>query len=166
MIKPLKLWSLVVVLSIVVSQSVLAETLNLPKPGIKDTCPVCGMFVAKYPEWVGTVLYKEGHAHHFDGAKDLFKYLHDLAKWAPGHQQENIVSIGVTEYYGLKLIDARNAYYVVGSDVLGPMGHELIPLETIDDAKEFLADHGGVRILRFDQVDAELPGQLDNGLFE
>ncbi|MEW8383487.1 MAG: nitrous oxide reductase accessory protein NosL, partial [Candidatus Thiodiazotropha taylori] len=51
------------------------QSQELPNPGPKDTCPVCGMFVAKYPEWIGTVLYKDGHAHHFDGAKDLFKYL-------------------------------------------------------------------------------------------
>ncbi|HDK38163.1 MAG TPA: nitrous oxide reductase accessory protein NosL [Thiolapillus brandeum] len=166
MIKPFQLWLLIVVLSVAVSQPVLSEMLDLPKPGIKDTCPVCGMFVAKYPEWVATVLYKDGHAHHFDGAKDLFKYLQDLSKWAPGHQAENIILIGVTEYYSLKMIDARKAYYVIGSDVLGPMGHELIPLETIEDAKEFLADHKGAKILRFDQVDASLPGKLDDGVFE
>ncbi|HHH40277.1 MAG TPA: nitrous oxide reductase accessory protein NosL, partial [Sedimenticola sp.] len=61
-----------------------AQELALPKPGPRDTCPVCGMFVAKYPEWVATVLYRDGHAHHFDGAKDLFKYLHDMPRWAPG----------------------------------------------------------------------------------
>ena len=143
-----------------------AETLDLPKPGMKDTCPVCGMFVFKYPEWVATVLYQDGHAHHFDGAKDLFKYLHDLPKWAPGHQKENIAGIGVTEYYGLTLIDARQAYYVIGSDVLGPMGHELIPLETLDDANEFKADHKGVAIIRFDQVTPILPVELDQGIFK
>lgn len=166
MLKPFNILLLLIALSLVVSQPALSEPLDLPKPGIKDTCPVCGMFVAKYPEWVGTVLYKDGHAHHFDGAKDLFKYLQDLSKWAPGHQLSNITAIGVTEYYGLKLIDARKAYYVIGSDVLGPMGHELIPLETLEDAKEFLADHEGESILQFDQVDAELPGKLDNGIFK
>ncbi len=166
MLKPFNILLLIIALSAVVSEPALSEPLDLPKPGIKDTCPVCGMFVAKYPEWIGTVLYKDGHAHHFDGAKDLFKYLQDLSKWAPGHQLSNITAIGVTEYYGLKLIDARKAYYVIGSDVLGPMGHELIPLETLEDAKEFLADHGGETILQFDQIDAELPGKLDDGVFK
>ncbi len=166
MLKPFNILLLIIALSAVVSEPALSEQLDLPKPGIKDTCPVCGMFVAKYPEWIGTVLYKDGHAHHFDGAKDLFKYLQDLSKWAPGHQLSNITAIGVTEYYGLKLIDARKAYYVIGSDVLGPMGHELIPLETLEDAKEFLADHGGETILQFDQIDAELPGKLDDGVFK
>ncbi len=165
MLKHIKIQQLLLALSFIVSQPALSEVLDLVKPGVKDTCPVCGMFVAKYPEWVATVVYKDQHAHHFDGAKDLFKYLQDLPRWAPGHKLENIVSIGVTEYYSLNLIDARKAYYVIGSDVLGPMGHELIPLETIEDAKEFMADHQGTKILQFDQVGADLPGKLDNGVF-
>ena len=143
-----------------------ADPLQLPDPGPADTCPVCGMFVAKYPEWVATVLYKDDHAHHFDGAKDMFKYLHDLPRWAPGHRKGNIVAIGVTEYYGLSRIDAHAAWYVIGSDVLGPMGHELVPLASREDAEEFMRDHTGRRILRFDEVTAELPAALDQGHFE
>jgi nitrous oxide reductase accessory protein NosL len=146
--------------------SVAGDALDLPKPGPKDTCPVCGMFVAKYPEWIATVVYTDGHAHHFDGAKDLFKYLLDLARWAPGHRAEDIRAIGVTEYYGLDLIPAREAWYVIGSDVLGPMGHELIPLATEADAQEFRGDHKGVRILRFDQVTLDLLEGLDAGRFD
>ncbi len=149
-----------------VSGPLLSETIRLPEPGPRDTCPVCGMFVAKYPEWVGTVLYKDGHAHHFDGAKDLFKYLLDLPKWAPDHRLEDIISIGVTEYYGLTLIDARQAFYVTGSDVLGPMGHELIPLASRADAEEFSRDHGGRAVLLFDQVTPGLLMMLDEGRFE
>lgn len=142
-----------------------AGDLNLPNPGPKDTCPVCGMFVALYPEWIATVLYKDGHAHHFDGAKDLFKYLHDLPHWAPGHRAEDVQAIGVTEYYGLTRIDARNVWYVIGSDTLGPMGHELVPLATQADAEEFMKDHAGKRILRFDDVKMELLKDLDAGKF-
>lgn len=158
--------SSVLLAGLLLSQTVASATLNLPKPGPKDTCPVCGMFVAKYPEWVATVLYRDGHAHHFDGAKDLFKYLLDLPRWAPDQEVENIQSIGVTEYYGLGLIDAREAWYVVGSDVLGPMGHELIPLETREDAEEFMKDHKGKRIIRYKDVQRGLLMKLDDGIFE
>lgn len=143
-----------------------AETLEFPDPGSTDTCPVCGMFVAKYPEWVATVLYQDGHAHHFDGAKDMFKYLLDMAKWAPGHTAGDIAAIGVTEYYGLQRIEAREAWYVIGSDVLGPMGHELVPLATPQDAEEFQRDHAGRRILRFGEVTTELLIDLDEGRFD
>jgi len=162
MIKPILRWLLILA---ILPTSVFSAPLDLPKPGLKDTCPVCGMFVAKYPEWVATVLYKGGHAHHFDGAKDLYKYLLDMPKWAPGHKTEDIASIGVTEYYGLTLINAREAFYVIGSDVLGPMGHELIPLETKEDADEFMRDHKGNRILRFEQIELELLIDLDDGRF-
>ncbi|MEA3277603.1 MAG: nitrous oxide reductase accessory protein NosL [Pseudomonadota bacterium] len=143
-----------------------AEPVQVPDPGPRDTCPVCGMFVAKYPEWIATVLYRDGHAHHFDGAKDMFKYLLDMPRWAPGHRAEDIAAIGVTEYYGLLRVGARDAYYVIGSDVLGPMGHELIPLETREDAEEFMRDHGGRRVLRFDEVTYDLLVALDDGRFE
>lgn len=134
----------------------------VPKPGPRDLCPVCGMLVTKYPNWTATVVYKDGHAHYFDGAKDMFKYLADLPRYAPGHQREDIKSIVVTEYYGLSKVDATQAFYVVGSDVLGPMGHELVPLETRADAEDFLKEHKGKQILRFDEVKPDLLKKLDN----
>ncbi|MEW6677166.1 MAG: nitrous oxide reductase accessory protein NosL [Pseudomonadota bacterium] len=139
---------------------------GFPDPAPRDLCPVCGMVVSKYPAWIATVVYKDGHAHHFDGAKDMFKYLFDLNRYAPGHRSADIARIGVTEYYDLKRIDARQAWYVVGSDVLGPMGHEFVPLASKADAEEFLRDHKGRRILRFNEIRAGLPGKLDQGRFE
>lgn len=149
-----------------VSAAFAAETVTYPKPGTMDTCPVCGMLVSKYPNWVATVVYQDGHAHHFDGAKDLFKYLHNVPKYAPGHDAKNITAIGVTEFYGLTRIDARSAFYVIGSDVLGPMGHEFVPLATRADADDFLKDHKGRRLLTYKEVTADVPEKLDAGRFD
>jgi len=137
----------------------------LPKPGAKDLCPVCGMLISKYPNWTAVALYRDNHAHYFDGAKDLFKYLHEYPKYAPGHRKEDLAGLYVTEFYGLAKVDARQAFYVIGSDVLGPMGHELVPLETRADAEEFLKDHKGRRIFTFEQVTAEIVAKVDNGKF-
>lgn len=137
----------------------------IPKPGAKDLCPVCGMLVSKYPNWVAVALYKDGHAHFFDGAKDMFKYLHEYAKYAPSHRREDLAGLYVTEFYGLSRVDARQAFYVIGSDVLGPMGHELVPLASKEDAGEFLKDHKGRQILTFDQVTPEVVAKLDKGKF-
>ena len=142
-----------------------ANSATYPDPAPRDLCPVCGMVVSKYPHWVATVVYRDGHAHHFDGAKDMFKYLFEVPRYAKGHSAQDIARIGVTEYYELKRIDARTAWYVIGSDVLGPMGHELIPLASRSDAEEFMRDHQGKRILRFEEVNADLPGKLDAGRF-
>lgn len=138
---------------------------SVPKPGPKDLCPVCGMLVSKYPNWTTVITWKDGHAHFFDGAKDMFKFLHDLPKFSPGHRPEDIASIYVTDFYNLARQDARQAWFVTGSDVLGPMGHELVPLATQADADDFLKDHKGKRILRFEQINAEITRNLDNGRF-
>ena len=139
---------------------------KLPKPSDRDLCPVCGMLVAKYPNWLAIVVYKDGHAHFFDGAKDLFKYLGNVPRYAPAHQLADIAGIWVTEFYGLTRIDARQAFYVVGSDTLGPMGHEFVPLASRADAEDFLKDHKGRRIIHFSQATPELAARLDKGSFD
>lgn len=136
-----------------------------PRPGAKDLCPVCGMLVAKYPNWVATIVYKDGHAHHFDGAKDMFKFWFDPPRYVAGHGQDMIASIWVTDFYNLQKMDAKKAWYVTGSDVLGPMGHELVPLASKADAEDFLKEHQGARALGFEQVTKRMPVSLDAGRF-
>ena len=46
---------------------------------------------------------------------------------------------------------------------MGPMGHELVPLATKADAEDFLKDHLGTRILRFDDVTPEIIAKVDAG---
>jgi nitrous oxide reductase accessory protein NosL len=136
-----------------------------PKPGPMDLCPVCGMLVSKYPNWAATVVWKNGRAQHLDGAKDMFKYLQALPKYASGRNRQDIELIFVTEFYNLEKIDARKALYVMGSDVMGPMGHELVPFATGADAEDFLKEHKGERILRFDEVTPEIVAKVDAGKF-
>jgi len=127
----------------------------------RDKCPVCGMFVYKYPKWVAKIEFQDGHAHFYDGAKDMFKHYMNLAKYTPGRSEHEIAAVFVTDYYAVELIEAKAAFYVIGSDVLGPMGHELIPFKDEAAAKEFLDDHKGTRILRFTEVTEEVIKALD-----
>ena len=138
---------------------------SVPKPESRDLCPICGMLVSKYPNWTATIVWKDGKAHHFDGAKDMFKFLNALPKYAPGRRATDIQAIAVKDYYNLAQHDARKAWFVIGSDVMGPMGHELVPLATQEDATDFLQDHHGKRILTFQQVTPEVVAQLDSGRF-
>jgi copper chaperone NosL len=150
---------------LLVAWAALAVAQAPQKPGPKDLCPVCGMLVSKYPNWVATIVYKDGHAHHFDGAKDMFKFWFEPAKYAAGHKREDMAALWVTDFYNLQRMDARKAFYVTGSDVLGPMGHEFVPLATKEDAADFLKEHKGRKILTFDQVSKDLPAKLDDGKF-
>lgn len=131
------------------------------RPTVRDKCPVCGMFVAKYPDFVAEVVFRDGSYSVFDGAKDLFKYLAAMERYTPGRRQADIVSVYVTDYYTVTLVDGRAAYYVIGSDVLGPMGRELIPFENEADAREFMKDHRGKAILRFGDVTPGILKGLD-----
>jgi nitrous oxide reductase accessory protein NosL len=134
---------------------------SAPMPGPRDKCPVCGMFVAKYPDWIASVVYEDGHTVFFDGAKDLFKYILHQERYEKARKPGEIRWINVCSYYSMEQITAREAWYVIGSDVYGPMGRELIPLESEEEAREFLRDHRGERIVRFEDVTDELIAYLD-----
>jgi copper chaperone NosL len=139
----------------------LAVTIEPVKPAKKHKCPVCGMFVYKYPDWLAEIIFKDGSVDFFDGAKDLFKYYFSPNKYSPGKSKKNIAAIYVMEYYDMQLIDARQAFFVLGSDVYGPMGHELIPFKTEEDARAFMFDHKGKRILRFAEITPAVIAKLD-----
>lgn len=109
-------------------------------------CAQCGMRVDTAPSWLA------GHGDaRFDGPKCLFRF---------------VVSRGVeagvgwaTEYYDAERVMLRDASFVVGSDVLSPMGDDLVPLRTRALAERFAAGHGG-RVVGFSEVDEVLLREL------
>lgn len=127
-----------------------------PTPGAKDRCGVCGMYVLKYPQWIASIRFDDGTVVFFDGPKDLFRYLLDLDTFRPGSSLDKVANVFVTDYYSTRPIDGRAAFFVVGSDVMGPMGAELVPTADRDHAETLAKDHGGERVVTFDQVTAEL----------
>ncbi|MEX1309973.1 MAG: nitrous oxide reductase accessory protein NosL, partial [Candidatus Sulfomarinibacteraceae bacterium] len=50
---------------------------------------------------------------------------------------------------------AETAFFVAGSDVRGPMGAELVPFATREDAEAFRSDHRGAAVLAFDDIDLD-----------
>jgi len=128
-----------------------------PRPGPRDRCAVCGMFVAEYPNWVAAIEVEHGRHLFFDGPKDMFRFLLEPEKYARGEDldRDDVERIWVTDYYTTRMIDAKTAFFVVGSDVTGPMGPELVPMATREAAESFKADHGGDRILAFADVTSD-----------
>ncbi len=122
-------------------------------PGPEDRCAVCGMFVAPYPHWISVIRFEDGASAWFDGPKDMFVFFMDMGKYRPDSATAKISGIFVTEYYTTRLIKAEKVYFITGSDVMGPMGKELVPIEGHEKAETFLRDHGGKKILRFDGKD-------------
>lgn len=122
----------------------------------KDTkCPVCGMFVSKYPKWVAQIEVKQKHSHYFDGVKDMMKFYFNPSKFKHTHKTQDISKMLVTDYYSLNAINAKSAYYVMGSNIYGPMGEELIPFKTKKEAEDFSKSHFGKKVLKFEEIKEE-----------
>ncbi len=110
-----------------------------------DKCPICGMFVYKYPKWVAMVEVN-GKKIYFDGAKDMFKYV------IKHKSKIDNKKVFVTDYFSGKKIDALFAHFVYGSNVYGPMGNEFIPFYSEKDANSFRKDHYGMAVYGFLQI--------------
>jgi nitrous oxide reductase accessory protein NosL len=140
------------------------------KPGPNDKCPVCGMLVEPFPNWWAAVVFTDGTRAFFDGPRDMFKYISNLKKFNPSKRESDIAAVYVTDYYGVTQIDGRKAWYVTGSDVNGPMGPELVPFEKESDARAFLKDHKGKKVLTFESAapDGSTGGKshMDHGRHE
>ena len=118
----------------------------------KEKCPVCGMFLYKYPSWISVIYYKDTK-YGFDGMKDLMKYYFV--------HQKNIVKILTQDYYTNQTINAKDAFFVIGSNVYGPMGHEFIPFKDQKSADRFMFDHKGKRVLKFKDITTKIVESLD-----
>lgn len=158
-IKSVALFFLIVIPFLLISTAAAA-----PLEEVKSDarCPVCGMFVAKYDVWITQIRYSDSIVFSFDGVKDMMAYYHNPAAYN-GQAQAEIREIWVKDYYSLKWLDARQAFFVISSDVHGPMGHELIPFASKTAAESFLTDHHGRQILVFDEISAEIVERLRVG---
>lgn len=136
-----------------------AAPIDVPE---RAKCPVCAMFVAKYPGWAAEVVAPGPRTWYFDGVKDLMKFLFDAAAYGVDDLPEaTTLEIRVTDYYSQTGVDARAAHYVVGSNVYGPMGNELIPFASADEAEAFRADHAGDRVVTWDGITPAIVAGLD-----
>ena len=120
-------------------------------------CPVCGMFVYKYPKWAAHMVV-DGKNFYFDGVKDMLKYYFFDEDFK--YDRDKISKVEVRDFYTLESLNATKAFYVIGSKIYGPMGNELIPFKTEKEAKNFIADHSG-KLIEFSKVTPEIVMSLD-----
>ena len=139
-------------LSVAVSSAV-AEPVDPVSPD--QRCAVCGMMVAKYKPWVTQIHAASEKVVMFDGVKDMMAYYFDPAAYS-GKGDMATAEIWVKDYYTLEYLDGRKAIYVVGSDVMGPMGEELVPFGSSNAAENFSNDHKGKQLLLFDEIKSDM----------
>lgn len=110
------------------------EAVLVQKGKEKKYCARCGMDLVMF--------YKTSHAAEYNGKKFQYCSIHCLAE----HMDSGttLEDIQVVDTASLKLIDAKKAYYVVGSKVRGTMSRvSKYAFLNESDAKKFQAKNGG-----------------------
>ncbi len=110
-----------------------------------ERCERCGMLIAKNPKW-------EARMHKKGKERELFCAPRCLLMTNPTDKDSSGTKLKVRDYYSTNLIDARAAWFVTGSDVMGPMGPDLIPFADKKSAEEFMAKHHGKALYRYSDL--------------
>jgi nitrous oxide reductase accessory protein NosL len=118
-------------------QSVSANQATLVQKGDeKKFCPMCGMNLPMF--------YKTNHAAHLHDKEKQYCSIHCLVE-DKELNHSNLQDIKVVDVSSLKFIDAKDAYYVVGSKKKGTMSMvSKYAFKDLNDAAKFAKENGGV----------------------
>lgn len=122
-----------------------------------DECHLCGMLITRFDGPKGEVFRKETgeQVFKFCSTRDMFSYyldpenkrnvaqmmVHDMSKMPWGSE-------GIDDKY---FIDAKTAWYVIGSEKTGAMGDTLASFSKQNDAKAFATEFGG-KVISFADI--------------
>ncbi len=119
----------------------------------EDECHVCGMLIADFPGPKGEAVGRDGVKKFCSTAEmlswwlqpenqisDARLYVHDMAQSTWEHPNDAY------------LIDATQAWYVLGTPLAGAMGGSLATFAQEQAARELAAEHNG-RVMQFTDID-------------
>jgi copper chaperone NosL len=110
--------------------------------GQRDRCAFCGMRIDPASAWRADLVNGDVTTH-FDTPRCA------LLAWRSGKTPAR--SLRVQEFYDRAWRDGSELRFAVGSDVIGPMGADLVPLDPSRVAK-FGADHAAADTLTLDAI--------------
>ena len=117
------------------------------------SCAVCGMIPVDFPGAKAQIHYKTGEVDSFCCTMEMFTF------YLQPDRPKNITAVFVNDMGKADWnhpvghwINAEEAHYVLGGDVMGPMGETLVPFSELSDARSYVEDHGG-KVARFDDVE-------------
>jgi len=114
-------------------------------------CPLCGMIPARYPEFHCQVIFENGDYEAFDSAAELLVYL--LFPERTEIQPPKVRAVFFRDHQSGAWIEAEATFFVVGSDVLGPMGIEFLAADSREKAEEIMKTENGQRIVSYREID-------------
>jgi hypothetical protein len=98
-----------------------------------ERCATCGMKIDPASAWVSYVSIDDKE-QPFDTPSCAF------AAWRKAGERSHQARF--REYYSQEMKPAKELLFVKGSDVVGPMGPDLVPVSE-DTARRFARDHNG-----------------------
>ncbi len=134
-----------------------APTASTPLEIGDDTaCTLDGMLLRDYPGPKAQLQYAESEPEFFCDTVEMFSMLlrPEQARRIVAAYTQDMARTDWNEPRGA-WIDARQAFYVQGSDMMGSMGPTFAAFSRREDAEAFVQKHGG-KVLRFDEVTPEM----------
>jgi len=116
-----------------------------------DRCPVCAMRPARSPRFAAAIQLDDGRMYYFCSAGCMLRaWLHPESFLRAERQRLQLPV--VLDYFSGQPIDARLAFWISGSDVIGPMGPALVPLADETHIDVFRRRHGGREVFRLQDL--------------
>ena len=144
------------------SQGVVPQAIE---PTDAATCSLDDMLLADFPGPKGQIVYERGAPDFFCDTVEM------IAAFLQPEQQKRVVAI-YTQDMGQAAwekprghwIDAKSAFYVIGSRKTGSMGPTLGTFLRESDAQAFAQKNGG-KVLHFDRITPDMVS-LDGGVMK
>ena len=118
------------------------------------------MRTAPFTNWHTQIVYADKSNDLFCGVKCLMAFIIEPEKYSGSRRPDEKSRFFARDYYTQKWHDMKTMTFVLGSDVLGPMGKDLVPFSDEKSAQTFLEDHRGEAMLEFEQITPELIRRL------
>ncbi len=120
------------------------------------SCTLDGMTLADFPGPKGQIQYVKGNPDYFCDTMEMFSiYLQpEQKKRIAGIFTQDMAKTDWKKPQG-NWIDAKQAFYILGSKKTGSMGPTLAAFARQQDAEKFAQEFGG-KVLSFDQVTPDM----------
>ena len=120
-----------------------------------DRCPVCAMRVRNHSKFASAIQLADGTTYYFCGTGCMLRsWMHPDVFL--GVEKDRIARAVTRNFFTGAPLDAAAAYWIAGSDIVGPMGPALVPIGDSDEADVFVKRHGGKTIFRLHDLNDQL----------
>lgn len=127
---------------------------------VGDRCPITGRQLPPESRWTAAVTLRDGRSYYILSPRSLVRaYLHPRDAFRVADVKE-LTRLIVTDYATGKPLDARQAHFVLGTKIRGPLGPDLVPAADADAAARLQREHPGSRVARLQELTPDLVRNL------